>query len=257
MQDKEFDKAFNSKFADFEIEPSPMVWDNISRELDGKKGKRSLIPYLSIAASIIVLVAAGMLFFRPTVNQTKHNTGNNRVAVNVRPSAINNNKSEQVTEPTTNNSESQNVAVVHQTTSVASTSSVINTTSPANINVDEPAKAVEPAKVIEQPVLAAIEEPKQKEIQLTSPGKETDLMPKGMTIDQPKAIDKPILAAVKPETPAAKKRGIHNMGGLINALVAKVDKRDDKLIHFSDDDDDDTGTVLTEVNLGVIKIIKQ
>jgi len=64
MQDKEFDKLFNQKFEDFEVEPSPWVWDNIAGELDGKKAKRTIMPWLSIAATVLVLITAGVLFLK-------------------------------------------------------------------------------------------------------------------------------------------------------------------------------------------------
>jgi hypothetical protein len=38
----------------------------------------------------------------------------------------------------------------------------------------------------------------------------------------------------------------------VNLVVAKVDKRKDKLIQFSDSDDD--GSVITAVHLGALKI---
>ncbi|NNU34325.1 hypothetical protein HK413_09510 [Mucilaginibacter sp. S1162] len=44
---------------------------------------------------------------------------------------------------------------------------------------------------------------------------------------------------------------------MVNALMAKIDKREDKLIEFSDSDDDENGSDLTGVNLGLIKIKKQ
>jgi hypothetical protein len=47
------------------------------------------------------------------------------------------------------------------------------------------------------------------------------------------------------------------LGGLINALIAKVDRRQDKLIEFSDSDDDDAESNVTGLNLGLIKIKKQ
>jgi hypothetical protein len=46
------------------------------------------------------------------------------------------------------------------------------------------------------------------------------------------------------------------LGGIINTIVAAVDKRDDKLIEFTDNDDDD-GSRVTAVNLGIFKIKKQ
>ncbi len=62
MQDKEFDDLFRSKLDGFEAGPSARVWAGIDAELSGKRRKKILAPYLSIAASIIVLVAAGILF---------------------------------------------------------------------------------------------------------------------------------------------------------------------------------------------------
>ena len=48
-----------------------------------------------------------------------------------------------------------------------------------------------------------------------------------------------------------------SFGGLINAVVGKIDKRKDKVIEFNDDDDDDDGATVTGVNLGIIKIKKE
>src|SRR5258708_4022920 len=62
MQDKEFDQLFRAKLDNFEAEPTGQVWDGIVEGLDGKRRYKMLVPYLSIAASIIVLAAAGILF---------------------------------------------------------------------------------------------------------------------------------------------------------------------------------------------------
>ena len=73
MQDKEFDELFHSKLNDFEVEPSAHVWGNISEQLDAGKRRNALITGLSIAASFLILVTAGILF-SPQKNQlnTKH-----------------------------------------------------------------------------------------------------------------------------------------------------------------------------------------
>src|ERR1700761_2002850 len=62
MQDKDFDKLFISKLDNFEMQPSAGVWEGIDRELSADKRRRILIPFLSVAASIVVLVTAGVLF---------------------------------------------------------------------------------------------------------------------------------------------------------------------------------------------------
>jgi hypothetical protein len=51
-----------------------------------------------------------------------------------------------------------------------------------------------------------------------------------------------------------RKHGIRNFGDIVNLVVAKVDKRKDKVIEFSDDDED--GSSITGINLGVIKVKK-
>ena len=66
MQDKEFDHLFKSKLDGHETEPSPMVWNNIADELHGKNEKRRMMLYVSIAASIIILVSAALLLFNQT-----------------------------------------------------------------------------------------------------------------------------------------------------------------------------------------------
>ena len=42
------------------------------------------------------------------------------------------------------------------------------------------------------------------------------------------------------------------LGGLINLVIAKVDKREDKIIEFDESDEDESN--LTALNLGILKI---
>jgi hypothetical protein len=83
--------------------------------------------------------------------------------------------------------------------------------------------------------------------------------PKIINIEQQKAAEKPLMiAAVEQENVApVKKRGIHSLGSLINTIVAKIDKREDKLIEFTDNEDDDSESTITGINLGIIKKKKQ
>lgn len=252
MQDKEFDKVFNSKFEDFEVEPSAMVWDNITSELDGKKAKRSLMPYLSIAASVIILLTAGLLFLQKS-KSTKQQVEPTKLTVSrVEPATTApvkaDNEPAVIAQPNTN----KFVATVNHSGTI-NTSPVINNTEPA-VKTDNTNTQPEQVKADNQPLLAANE---THAVTLNVvPGKETPLAPKTLDLEQQQVIEKPaVMAAVsKPVTAPVKRSGIHSLGGLVNALVATVDKRQDKLIEFSDNDDDDTESSLTGVNLGVIKI---
>ena len=67
----------------------------------------------------------------------------------------------------------------------------------------------------------------------------------------------PVLASAQPTVakenkPVVKRRGIHNIGDLVNLVVAKVDKRHDKLVVFSNTDDDES--TITAFHLGALKI---
>ena len=68
MQDKEFDDVFRSKLDGFEAEPSGRVWTGIDEGLDAARRRKIFMPILRIAASIILVVGLGVLFF---VNRDK------------------------------------------------------------------------------------------------------------------------------------------------------------------------------------------
>lgn len=244
MQDKEFDKIFNEKFEGFEVEPSAMVWNNIAAELDGKKAKVVRLPWLSIAATVLVALGAGIFFLQKGNSNTDQPKQNKLVANRVEPA-------KQITpvQPVETVSVKPADAVAapvnHAHNIIAS---ITDKPAPAN-NTSEPVgKTTEPVKNESPQLTAVVIDPESTHLN-TATLPDVTLTPK---MDSPPVAEKPVMAVQ-----AVKKRGIHNLGGLINALVAKVDKREDKLIEFSDSDDDDTGSDLTGVNLGLIKIKKQ
>jgi hypothetical protein len=250
MQDKEFDRLFNSKLGEFEMEPSPRVWDNIADELHGKKAKRSIVPYLSIAASVIILASASILFFNQTESTyVKPVKQNKVVAKNEEPTNVATvGKTDAV--PVITDNPVQELAVVNHPTQTSP--AAVNTTA-ATQNTDEikpKATVTEPVQT-SQPVLAAITQPTQV-IEAVVPGKETPLSVKTEQVIIEKTTT--VMAAAPAKEPV-KKRGIHSLGGLINVLVAKVDKREDKFIEFTDDEEN--GSNVTGVNLGILKIKKQ
>src|ERR1700733_1140743 len=83
MQDNEFDELFRSRLNDFEVGPSHDVWKTISLELNAGSRRKTLMPILSIAATILVLIAAGILFIPQKTNlkTNKHPVNNSMVKV--------------------------------------------------------------------------------------------------------------------------------------------------------------------------------
>jgi len=257
MQDKEFDQLFNSRLDDFEMEPSPMVWQNIAKELDADKPVRSLRPYLSIAASIIVLVSAGLLFFNRTQQPTEDKPNKlvklaNRVKQ--QQSEISPGK-----EPLHINAapgtEDVKIKEIAKATSMRQHKQL-------NVNVAPIQEAVViPQEVVTEkpePLLATAPAERVPALQATVPGNDIPLSTGLLGEEHPVINEKPhpVLANASAEQKAPAKKRAHGLGGLINTIVAAVDKRDDKLIEFTDEADDE-GSKVTGINLGIFKIKKQ
>ena len=250
MQDKNIDEIFRLKLEAFEMEPSESVWPRIAYEMDPVKRKRSLAPYYGVAASVIILVSAGIFFIpqKAKINGERHSVNN--IAKTVTKSSPN--KSENVLPDQSNSTtpKQSSIAVHHYKA--------------ANLN---PVQKISPEiKTLDsgktgQPIIASVTQREQERIEAAVPDMATQL-----SVTQPAAettgfINKPSLAAA--QLPYADRQNdgfakprhtIRSLGGLINAVVAKIDKRRDKIIEFTDDDDE---TNVTGINLGIIKIKKE
>lgn len=258
MQDKEFDDLFRSKLRDFEIQPSAEVWQNIDAELSGKK-KKSMLSMLSIAASVLILLTAGVLFITKQ-GTVKRNKQDANAVVKASPSTI---KPESTTKPV-NSSEKQQEQLAAVETPVKQKTKAnqpkIRTITPERDELVNPSERKGIAKPGEQPLMASTGTPMQNE----SIRQEPIELEEAISATTKKAEDnstislpaQPALASSQPAKtkPAAKKHGIRNFGDIVNLVVAKVDKRKDKLIQFSDTDDDES--VISAVHLGALKIKK-
>ncbi len=249
MQDKEFDHLFNSKLGDFEVEPSPMVWNNIADELHGKKGKRSIIPYLSIAASVIILASAGILFFNQTESTFVKPVKQDKVAVKT-------DRPDEAVKATETNITTRPVVITPANEVAAISTHTIKPKLIAGKPTQPITQANTPVVIdlisTNQPVIAAVVEPVQKQPAMVVPDKETSFAAAPVQVIETVTT---VTASTETIKTPIKKRGIHSLGGLINAIVAKVDKREDKLIEFTEDEEN--GSTITGLNLGVVKIKKQ
>ena len=259
MQDKEFDDLFRSKLDNFETEPSAEVWQNIDAELGGRKKKR-IFPILSIAASVLIVLTAGILFI-PKKGVVKHNPiDTNNIAANktkpvvVKPGNVN---------PVTAIGKKEELMASVQTpdehvTSTHQTKVIAPPVEPKQKEQRVIAKEV-PIKPEQQPVLAVVDtrvEDISKPIELDSDPTAIKHADDNSAISlpaQPGLVSTPI-PPNKGAKQVVKKRGIRNFGDLVNLVVAKVDKRKDKLIQFTDTDDDES--MISAVHLGALKIKK-
>ncbi|GAA3977946.1 hypothetical protein [Mucilaginibacter dorajii] len=254
MQDKELDKLFQSALDDYEIEPSAKVWEGITETLDEGKRRRMWIPFLGVAAGIVLLVTAGLLFMpkEEVVVKPKSNAIA-KVTVPVKtPSVI---KFAPVAPAIIQQNKNSRGAVIAQVNPLAATR--VNKVRQAASQVkDDKSIAI---KQNEQPVLASANVSKEV-IKAVVPDTVTPIMAKQIVDEAPvfasiKPLVVPAQAAATRPTAPVKKHKIRSLGDVFNVMIAAVDKRKDKIIEFSNTDEDDA--TITGVNLGIVKIKKE
>jgi hypothetical protein len=262
MQDNEFDDLFRSKLEGFEAAPSANVWAGIDAELNNKKRKKILMPFLSVAASIIVLVGAGLFFIPQKQPVNSYHTVKKGDTKTSQPVAA--------VAPVKNDSNAialkQKPADGRRTVPVSagSIAKLIPAKAVNSIPVKNTPEITEQnpqAKTDKQPAIVSTPQKLNDLDKAVVPDDSTPLTIKQTADIHVNVIPKPVvLTAQMPvinnqdTAPVKANHKIHNLGGLLNAVVAKVDKRDDKIIVFGESDDDDSN--VTGVNLGIIKIKK-
>jgi hypothetical protein len=261
MQDNEFDDVFRSKLDGLEVEPSERVWGGIDDELDAQRRRKLWVPILRIAASVIIVVTAGLLFIPHGQPVKPGKPGNSRITKVTVAVITKQEATAPVVSPPVQSSQSKDAEPVNR---IARVHVAPKNTEQVIVNQPQVAnkQTAEPVRLMEQqaPVLAAVPE-------LSVQNNQTAVADVPVISNKPIVADNTSETQIKPQLtaqipvnePAArpvKKRGIHSMGDLVNLVVARVDKRKDKAIHFSDSDDDDDNNI-TAVNIGPIKISKE
>ncbi|WP_139113078.1 hypothetical protein [Mucilaginibacter sp. PPCGB 2223] len=256
MSDKEFDQLFSAQLNDLEMEPSAGLWDKIVPEIPGsRKAGSGLAPMLSIAATLVILLTAGLLFMPHTQKLELHGNYDPQQTIN------------------------DAVAAVTQRPSVTGdmpdlTAGQPATPQPQNVLAATRTMADKPETkggIVAGPIDSAIVSAVPKVVNISKPEHQenvTKLVPVANTIasvtpktepagNQVKALTANNIPAMK-ITEAVKKKKIHSLGDLLNVVIAKVDKRDNKIIQFGQNDDDEDELLnVTGVNLGPLKVKKQ
>lgn len=243
MSDKEFDELFRVKFGSFEAEPSDRVWGRISGELKQTQKKTLFSPAWMAAASIVLVIGAGIWFSKPSETiKLRATTSPQQVAkTTVTPS-----RPTQVKE--------------------AAGESFFRKLSSLKISRDSQVKYLESIKsrkrvpeqeqLVNGPEVASRND--QAEVLSYVEEPQISVAPPATVVMHDSS--KPVLALanvendLKESATAETERsgsGIRSVGDLVNFVVAKVDKRKDKVIEFSENDE---GTLISGINLGLFKI---
>ncbi|AYL97315.1 hypothetical protein [Mucilaginibacter celer] len=260
-QDKELDMLFKQQLDDLEIQPSAAVWQGISSELNTRKRKRVLLPLLSAAASVMVLVTAGILFIPKHRIKNADAQHSNRIAKTTNP----------VKQPTVVKIEPMvPPATVPNKTTVSPVIAPVNTLAQTNkpktkSNLVQPVQqpvieSKKPADApADQPLLAQTPVANYNIVKTTNIDSAVTIQAKPVIINNEKPQQALIAQAPIQPVPSAaksvKKHRIRSIGDVFNVMIAAVDKRKDKVIEFTNTDEDDA--TITGVNLGFIKVKKE
>lgn len=245
MPDKEFDNLFRNKFSDAEIVPSADLWANIEQQL-GPKRKRSIPIYWMAAASVAVAITALLVFQKTEKIRLRGTTevatlGQTADPITAAGTAI----GEETMANTATNHVFANTQV--KTMKVRTAENV-----PAENNLQQKEGDLQPSAMIAHLPIKKIEiEPMNvvpKEAMAATPTEQSQTMMASAEVPQQLGN----MNTISETEFATEKKGIRNVGDLVNFVVDKIDKRDKKLIRFNTDDDDNSSIV--GINLGFVRL---
>ena len=242
MQDKDFDQLFKERFEAFEVEPSDSLWQKITKELDSpvQKKKKTNTPYWMAAASVVLLTSAVLWLNKPAEVIKLQGKSQDKVAVNENRDT---GKEVKPVESKTIDEPARKAIIVAQTEKAeylvsrkASKSKI------KELNKTALPERVSPQAPTEDEVLLATQQVtidvKKQEKVPANEGNEVVMA----QIDESEVEDYSEAEKTKPR--------IKSIGGLVNFVIAQVDKRDDKIIEFKDGEE---GSAVSGINFGPLK----
>ena len=258
MQDKKFDELFRDRFETAEIQPSVNLWSTIEEKLVVKR-KRVFPVYWSAAAAIAAAVTVGVLFQKTEKIQSGTTAAltaqpSNRIAITEKDNALSPSATTDRSLPSSKEVYQDHYVSLQHHMEIARRDTDLKTTVEIVADQETGKKdllAMQPSAVI--PHLEYREaKVKQEKVELPKtiapPVEEVMLATADVA---PEAISETDNDEAVNEVKRGESKGIRNMGDLINYVVDKVDKREEKFIQFKTDEDDNSS--LIGLNIGMFK----
>ncbi len=249
-RDKEFDGLFRSALEDVQVEPNLQVWQGINAELNKGNQRRLFKRTIAIAACLFLFAVASLVVYRADDKKIKKRAGKALVAKSVI-------KAENIKTKINKTNAAANYVAVQPGPKKLRLSA-----SQPLVKIVENKNKVSEDKVV-RPVLASLNEKPGTDSVVTGNKliRDAGLNNPALNSKLTALADVPVVSAQASVTgkqdagKAKRKNKIRSFGDLVNVVIARVDKRQDKLIEFTDTDDDEA--TITGVNLGIIKIKKE
>jgi cytoskeletal protein RodZ len=245
MQDKDFDQLFKDRFEDAEIQPSAALWNNIQKEIK-VKAHRKLPVFWMAAASVVITVGVLVLFNKPEKIQLHGQAQTASTAVPVTTEAVD--PAESITTDAEAGSDIN-------TRSIEKARPITVPRSHAAAKEDKSLLAMQPLSeqshlINKEPEIKASE----NRLPVTEELPAVQVSVAATTSQEANALAEEA-TAINTEAPEAEQTGhsrIRNAGDLVNFVVEKLDKREQKILEFRTDDDDNTS--LVAINIGPFKL---
>ncbi|WP_256011323.1 hypothetical protein [Desertivirga xinjiangensis] len=234
MSDDNFDKLFKDKFSAFEGEPSGAVWKQINSKLQGKNDRK--FPLFWIAAASIVAVLFAFLWLIPSKEPVKL-YGAKKPSVEAQAPVV--------------LEEKLSAGLYREPVKPSGDYKVIS--QPGKKRVQVTAKIPVRNRVgPDYKEGSTLEDNESGDILTVTVGlpteagslRETSIASADLLVLRDTSVTAPAV-----EEPRSKQK-IKTVGDLVNFVVSKVDKRKNKIIEFSKEDE---GDVVSGLNLGVLQ----
>jgi hypothetical protein len=238
VSDEKFDELFKDKLYSLELEPTDAVWSGINEQLNNAPKERSFPILRLAAASLAAMVGLGMWLAAHNEPMKLRADATASVVVKDVPPAP--------AEVTVRQPEARDVE---------STGAAAKQMSPVKLSKYRDGGSSEVIKASSTTLSADTNNAGDAPAIAASPASEP--VKTQVTWNSRTSSQEPVLALAEPATEVeeqtelqSKSKKIKSVGGLVNFVVSKVDKRKDKLIEFEDSEE---GTMVSGVNLGLLK----
>ena len=250
ITDKELDKLFKQRFEDAEFHPSAEVWDKIASKIDQKeKVKKSHSVFWMAAASVVVVLGASLWFYRPIeVIKLQGSPNDQEMVQNTHQSPLSDLGTGAPAldphQPVIKGFDFSELASSNEPSFVVLNEETLTESSFNEVSRQDMEGSESPVKRNSVEVIQAKNEVKVP--RFTGDQSKLDVTQPDMIASADVAEDDLV-----PEQETSASRKIRSVGSLVNFVISKVDRREDKIIEFKDGDE---GSEVSGINLGLIKL---
>jgi hypothetical protein len=253
ISDKDLDKLFQQRFGNLDIEPSNDVWGKISSKMDNKPAQKRSFPSFWLAAASVIMVTSAVLWFARPIGiiklQKSPEMAKEKVEV-LLPHIKKAPNTESIQKEPILAELKPRLAEFANEKPAGSDYKLLTETSQATPEL-KPAAEQAPVVIASVNVIKPITILSKQLVKVPERYFSDQLLLDVSQADMIAKVDRPEDHTLNEERVHNENKKIRSIASLVNFVIAKVDKREDKLIEFKDGAE---GSEVSGINLGLVKI---